>query len=128
MERPAIWAPSPGPSARTSTSATGTCGSAFCASALAAGPHATDDEDERARRQDRLQWASAAWDALPFGTDAARAYARVFAASRVAGRPARRRLADLMVASVAVANALPLYTRNVDDFEHLDALVSVVGV
>ena len=33
---------------------------------LAAGPHATSDEAERARRQDRLQWASATWDPLPF--------------------------------------------------------------
>jgi len=34
---------------------------------LAAGPLATTDEQERARRQDRLQWAPATWDALPFG-------------------------------------------------------------
>jgi predicted nucleic acid-binding protein len=33
---------------------------------LAAGPHATDNKDERARRQDRLQWATATWDPLPF--------------------------------------------------------------
>ncbi len=41
---------------------------------LAAGPHATEDESERARRQDHLQWASATWDPLPFDADAARAY------------------------------------------------------
>ena len=29
---------------------------------LAAGPHATGDAGERARRQDRLQWASAMWE------------------------------------------------------------------
>jgi len=34
---------------------------------LAAGPLATTDEQERARRQDRLQWAAATWDALPIG-------------------------------------------------------------
>lgn len=32
---------------------------------LAAGPHATEDKDERARRQDRLQWATSTWDPLP---------------------------------------------------------------
>ena len=32
---------------------------------LAAGPHATKDEHERARRQDRLQWAAATWTQFP---------------------------------------------------------------
>lgn len=32
---------------------------------LVAGPHATDDSDERGRRQDRLQRAEAAFDPLP---------------------------------------------------------------
>jgi predicted nucleic acid-binding protein len=58
---------------------------------LAAGPHATEDQDERARRQDRLQWAAAMWDPLPFDADAARAYGRVFAAVRTAGRTSRSR-------------------------------------
>ena len=31
---------------------------------LAAGPHATNDQDERARRQDRLQWAASTWGEL----------------------------------------------------------------
>ena len=39
---------------------------------LAAGPHATDDRDERAKRQDRLQWATATWDAIPFDDEGAR--------------------------------------------------------
>ncbi len=33
---------------------------------LAAGRQATENKDERARRQDRLQWATATWDRLPF--------------------------------------------------------------
>ena len=41
---------------------------------LAAGPHATDDHDERARRQDRLQRAEAAFHPLPFDANAALAY------------------------------------------------------
>ena len=95
---------------------------------LAAGPHATDDELERARRQDRLQWAATMWNPLPFDVDAARAYGRVFAATRAAGRSVRPRLADLLIASTAAANGLPLYTRNPDDFVGLEELVSVVGV
>lgn len=92
---------------------------------LAAGPHATRDGQERARRQDRLQWAAATWDPLPFDADAARMYGRVFAAARAAGRRARPRLADLLIAATAAANGLPVYTRNPGDFAGLRKLVSV---
>jgi hypothetical protein len=92
---------------------------------LAAGPHATRDEDERARRQDRLQWAATTWDPLPFDTDAARMYGRVFAAVRAAGRNHKPRLADLLIASTAASNGLPLYTRNPSDFVGLERLVTV---
>lgn len=96
---------------------------------LAAGPHATHDDDERARRQDRLHWTAATWDPLPFDTDAARLYGRVFAAVRAAGRTTgcttRSRLADLLIASTAAANDLPLYTRNPDDFGGLEQLVVI---
>ena len=95
---------------------------------LAAGPHATQDENERALRQDRLQWAATTWDPLPFDTDAARMYGRVFAAVRVAGRTARSRLADLLIASIAASNDLPLYTRNPKDFAGLEHLVKVKTV
>ncbi len=95
---------------------------------LAAGPHATQDEQERARRQDRLQWAAATWDALPFDTDAARMYGRAFAAVRAAGRTGRTRLADLLIASTAAANGLSLYTRNLGDFAGLEQLVIVKAV
>jgi predicted nucleic acid-binding protein len=86
---------------------------------LASGPHATDDPDERSRRQDRLQWASNTWDPLPFDVDAARAYARVFAATRAAGRTSRSRLADLLIAATAMAHDLPIYTRNAANFTPL---------
>lgn len=94
---------------------------------LAAGPHATDDPDERARRQDRLQRAEATFDPLPFDDTAARAYGRVYASVASAGRRTRgARAADALIAAVALANELPLYTRNPADFEHLDGLVEVV--
>jgi len=95
---------------------------------LAAGPHATDDDDERARRQDRLQWAATTWDPLPFDADAARAYGRVFAATRAAGRSSRTRLADLLIAATAVANGLDLYTRNPADLVGLAGFMRVVEV
>lgn len=102
--------------------------SAVTLAELAAGPHATHDEQERARRQDRLQWAAATWHALPFDMDAARMYGRVFAAVRAVGRTSRTRLADLLIASTAAANGLSLYTRNRGDFAGLEELVTVKAV
>jgi predicted nucleic acid-binding protein len=95
---------------------------------LAAGPHATEDKDERARRQDRLQWATATWDPLPFDAEAARIYGRIFAAARAAGQKSRSRLADLLVASTAAANNLPVYTRNPSDFDALKGIIKVVAL
>jgi hypothetical protein len=96
---------------------------------LAAGPHATDDPDERGRRQDRLQRAEAAFDPLPFDSDAARAYGRIYAAVTSVGRKARGpRAVDLLIAATACAVQLPLYTRNPHDFKGIDDLVEVVSI
>jgi hypothetical protein len=103
--------------------------SAITFAELAAGPHATDDPDERGRRQDRLQRAEAAFDPLPFDSDAARAYGRIFAAVTSLGRKARGpRAVDLLIAATACAVQLPLYTRNPDDFRRIRDLVEVVSV
>ena len=103
--------------------------SAVTMAELAAGPHATSDSDERARRQDRLQRAEAAFDPLPFDGEAARAYGRVFAAVIAAGRKARgARAVDLLIAATALSIGLPLYTRNGDDFRALDDLVEIIVV
>jgi predicted nucleic acid-binding protein len=102
--------------------------SAVTLAELAAGPHATDDPEERARRQDRLQRTQALFDPLPFDSDAARAYGRVYAAVRTAGRKARgRRLADLLIAATALAAGLPVYTRNPGDFADLRKLLEIVA-
>jgi predicted nucleic acid-binding protein len=96
---------------------------------LAAGPHATKDPAERARRQDRLQQAEVTFDPLPVDRDVARAYGRVYAAVIAAGRKAGgRRSLDLLVAATALSLQLPLYTRNVEDFREIDGLVEVVAV
>jgi hypothetical protein len=102
--------------------------SAVTLAELGAGPHATEDKDERARRQDRLQWATATWDPLPFDAEAARMYGRMFAAARAAGQSSRSRVADLLIASTAAANRLPLYTRNAADFEALTSIVQIVSL
>ena len=95
---------------------------------LAAGPHATRDAEERARRQDRLQWAAATWDALPFDAAAARHYGRMFAAVRAAGQSSRARFADLLIAATAAANGLPLYTRNPTDFSALKRPIKIIAL
>jgi hypothetical protein len=103
--------------------------SAITMAELAAGPHATRDPDERARRQDRLQRAEAVFDPLPFDSEASRVYGRVFAAVVGAGRKARgARAVDLLIAATACSAGLPLYTRNPDDFRALHELVEVVHV
>ncbi|MGH8220924.1 MAG: type II toxin-antitoxin system VapC family toxin [Steroidobacteraceae bacterium] len=102
--------------------------SAVTLAELAAGPHATENKDERARRQDRLQWATATWDPLPFDAESARMYGRMFAAARAAGQSSRARLADLLIASTAAVNSLPLYTRNPSDFDALKRILRVISI
>jgi predicted nucleic acid-binding protein len=103
--------------------------SAVTMAELAAGPHATSDPEERARRQDRLQRTEATFEALPVDGAVARAYGRIYAAIAATGRKARGpRAFDLLIAATAVAAELPLYTRNPSDFAGLGGLVDVVAV
>jgi predicted nucleic acid-binding protein len=55
-------------------------------------------------------------------------YGRVFAAARAAGQSSRARLADLLIASTAAANGLPLYTRNPADFDALKKILKIISV
>jgi predicted nucleic acid-binding protein len=102
--------------------------SAITLAELSAGPHHTSDPNERARRMDLLQRAESEFDPLPFDAEAARAFGQVTAAVLGVGRKPRARISDLMIASVAIANSLPLYTTNPDDFVGLDHLLRVVAV
>lgn len=103
--------------------------SAITMAELAAGPHATADPAERARRQDRLQRAEATFEPLPVDAAVARAYGRVYAGVGAAGRKARgRRAVDLLIAATAVAAGLPLYTRNPSDFAGLSDVLEIVAV
>jgi predicted nucleic acid-binding protein len=95
---------------------------------LAVGPHATQDPQERAVRQERLQQVEAAYEPLPFDAAAARAFVRIYVAIRAIGRQPRGRTVDLQIAAVALANGLPLYTRNPGDFRGINDLVILVAV
>lgn len=103
--------------------------SAITFAELAAGPHATDDPEERARRQDRLQRIEAAIEPLPFDDSCARAYGRVYSAvAQLGGKARGPRAIDLLIAATAIAHGLPLYTRNPDDLRGLDPLLEMVPV
>ncbi|THV27698.1 type II toxin-antitoxin system VapC family toxin [Glycomyces paridis] len=94
---------------------------------LHAGPHAARDNPiEEVRRRRVVQSVESLFtDPLPFDLRAARAYGSVSLLTIVAGRKPRKYQADLMVASVAIANQLPLYTRNPKDFAPLESMLEI---
>lgn len=89
---------------------------------LSVGPLVANEDGERAARQARLQQAEADFDPLPFDAEAARAFGRVAASLRHAGRKVQARAYDAMIAAIAIANRLPLYTVNPADFEGITDL------
>jgi predicted nucleic acid-binding protein len=102
--------------------------SAITLAELSAGVHSADDAGERGRRIARLQRVEATFSPLPFDTEAARHYGVIAGEIIAAGRKPRGRVADLMIASVAAANRLPLFTTNPDDFRGLESVLMVVPV
>jgi tRNA(fMet)-specific endonuclease VapC len=94
---------------------------------LSVGPLVASTDAERAARQAHLQQAEADFDPLPFDAQAARAFGRVAASLRRAGRKTHARAYDAMIAATALANGLPVYTCNPNDFSGIDGL-EVVSV
>lgn len=97
--------------------------SAVTLAELSVGPLIAEDSAEQARRTAHVQQAEADFDPLPFDADAARAFGRVAASLRRSGRKRRARAFDALIAATAIANGLPLYTCNPDDFEGVEGLV-----
>jgi hypothetical protein len=89
---------------------------------LSVGPLVATSDEERAARQAHLQQAEADFDPLPFDSSAARAFGRVAAALRHAGRKPAARAYDALIAATAVANGLPVYTCNPADFSGIEGL------
>lgn len=89
---------------------------------LSVGPLVTADDHERSARQARLQQAEAAFDPLPFDAAAARAFGGVASSLRRSGRKVKTRAFDAMIAAIAAAHDLPVYTCNPADFEGVDGL------
>ena len=93
---------------------------------LSFGPLVASTDAERAARQAHLQQAEADFDPLPFDAHAARAFGRVAASLRRAGRKVDARAYDAMVAATALANGLPVFTCNPNDFAGIEGLDVVV--
>ena len=89
---------------------------------LSVGPLVASTDAERAARQAHLQQAEADFDPLPFDAGAARAFGRVAASLRRAGRKVNARAYDAMIAATALANSLPVYTCNPNDFVGIEGL------
>ena len=94
---------------------------------LSVGPLVATSDSVRAARQVHLQQAEADFEPLPFDAAAARAFGRVAADLRNVGREPAARAYDALIAAVALANDLPIYTTNPDDFAGISGL-SVVKV
>ena len=101
--------------------------SAVTLAELSVGPHVATSDQERVARQAHLQQAEADFDPIPFDAAEARAFGRVAASLRRAGRKPAARAYDALIAATAIANALPLYTCNPGDFAGIDEL-EVVAV
>ncbi len=92
---------------------------------LTVGPLVAATDGERAARQAHVQQAEADFDPLPFDAAAARAFGRVAASMRRAGRKPAARAYDAMIAATALSQRLPVYTCNPDDFAKVDDLTVV---
>ena len=89
---------------------------------LSVGPLVARDDAERAARLAHLQQAEGDFDPLPFDLAAARAFGLVAASLPGAGRKTAARTYDAMIAAVAIANGLTIYTCNPDDFAGIGGL------
>ncbi|MEU2255884.1 type II toxin-antitoxin system VapC family toxin [Nocardia xishanensis] len=86
------------------------------------------DAVTRAARSEQLGAAIVDFDPLPFDEDAATRYGTLVALIIAANRDPRPRRMDLLIAAIASANNLPLFTRNSADFRGLESMVEIIAV
>jgi len=82
----------------------------------------------RAARTEKLGAAIVDFDPLPFDGDAATRFGSLVGLTLAANRDPKPRRMDLMIAAIASAHGLPLYTRNADDFKGLDDMLTVIEI
>jgi len=99
--------------------------SAVTLAELSVGPLVARTDDERIARQSVLQQVEADFAPLPFDDRAARAFGRVAAELRGAGRKPAARAYDALIAATAVANELPVFTCNPAHFAGIESLTVV---
>jgi len=86
---------------------------------------AASDDDERARRAQRLGVVEATFDPIPIDAAVGREWGRLAAAVAARGGRPRRRAIDLAIAATANVHHVPLLTREARDLAVLGDLVDV---
>jgi predicted nucleic acid-binding protein len=86
---------------------------------------AATDDDERARRSQRLGVIEATFDPLPIDAAVAREWGRLAAAISTRGGRPRRRAIDLAIAATANVAGVPLVTNDAADLTLIADLVDV---
>ena len=86
------------------------------------------DAASRAARTEKLGAAIVEFEPVPFDGPAAARYGSLVALTVEANRDPKPRRLDLMIAAIASAHGLPLYTRNAEDLVGLADLLQVVEV
>ena len=86
------------------------------------------DAATRAARTELLGAAIVEFEPLPFDAEAATRYGTLVALTLEAKHDPKPRRLDLMIAAIASARGLPLYTRNEADFKGLEDMLEVIAV
>jgi toxin FitB len=86
------------------------------------------DAASRAARTEKLGAAIIEFEPLPFDGQAAARYGTLVALTIQANRDPKPRRMDLMIAAIASAHGLPLYTRNAKDLAGLADMLLIVEI
>ena len=86
------------------------------------------DAASRAARTEKLGAAIVEFEPLPFDGSAAARYGTLVALTVEVNRDPKPRRMDLMIAAIASAHGLPLYTRNAKDLVGLADMLHIVEV
>jgi len=76
----------------------------------------------------RLGVVEATFQPIPIDAAVARAYAAVAHAVKAAGGTPRARVMDLWIAATALAEKVPVFTRNLDDLKILEKLIGIHAI
>lgn len=99
--------------------------SAISLAELSVGPMLAKDAEQHALRQAAVQRAEVDFSSLPFDAECARVFGTVAAHLHRSGRKIHTRTYDGLIAATAIANDLPLYTRNPSDFAGIPGLTVI---